>query len=116
MRYSRDWMLRLGDGTEESHIRLTNGLDEIWMYFGDLFALAEGEELLIEAGIAPDMAKLRDNVQLRIAQTFDEATLAPPSFDAVMQEGSQRGYHTEYLSYILSEMQSVTRAHPGATW
>lgn len=116
LRYSRDWMLRLGDGTEESHIRLSNGIEEVWMYFGDLFALSDGEDLLIKEKVAPDMSARRKDIQERIAQTFSESTLPAPDFDRVMQEGSQQSAHTEYLSYILSEMQSVTRAHPGATW
>lgn len=116
LRYSKDWMLRLGDGTDESHIRLVNAIDEIWPYFGDLFSLTEGEEVLQELDIVPDKAKLRSTVEAQIHQTFTDATLPAPNFDQIMQEGSQRGRHTEFLSYILGEMQSVTRAHPGATW
>lgn len=116
LRYSRDWMLRLGDGTDESNIRLTNGIDQVWMYFGDLFAPAPGEELLVGENVVPDVTLLRKDVEASIKKTFHEAALTPPEFDAVMQQGSQTGFHTEYLSYILAEMQSVTRAYPGATW
>ncbi len=116
LRYSRDWVLRLGDGTEESKIRIANGLEAVWMYFGDLFAPSEGESVLVSDGIVPETASLRKRVEETLRKTFEEATMAVPDFDAVMQEGSQRGIHTEYLSYILSEMQSVTRMHPGATW
>lgn len=115
-RYSRDWMLRLGDGTEESHRRLKAAVDNVWMYFGDLFAPAPGEDTLVKAEVVPDAQNLRSEVQSRIEETFNSATLPAPDFEAVMQEGSQDGIHTEYLSYILQEMQSVARAHPGATW
>lgn len=116
LRYSKDWMLRLGDGTDESHIRLVNAIEEVWPYFGDLFALAEGEEVLLESGVVPDKSKLRREIEARIHQTFTEATLPAPNFDQIMQEGSQTGLHTEHLSYITGDMQSVARAHPGATW
>lgn len=116
LRYSRDWMLRLGNGTEESHIRLANGVDQVWMYFRDLFAISPGEEILVNEGIAPSGDSLRAQVEKQIEQTFKEAALPAPDFENSMQQGSQQGFHTEYLSYILAEMQSVTRAHPGATW
>lgn len=116
LRYTRDWMLRLGDGTDESNIRLTNGVDQVWMYFGDLFAPSPGEDLLVKENIVPDVSKLKSDIESRIEQTFKEATLPPPDFDAVMQQGSQKGFHTEDLSYVLAEMQSVARVHPGATW
>ncbi len=116
LRYSREWMPRLGDGTEESRERLLQGLDQIWNYFGDLFAQSPGEDILIEMQIVPDMNALRTEIQGRIAKTFEKATLPEPDFEMYMHEGSQQGIHTEHLSYILTEMQSVTRAHPGATW
>ncbi|TVR37662.1 MAG: phenylacetate-CoA oxygenase subunit PaaI [Cryomorphaceae bacterium] len=116
LRYSRDWVFRLGDGTEESKIRIANGLETVWMYFGDLFEPAQGEDVLEAEKVIPDTSALRLRVEQTIRDTFTQATLALPDFDAVMQEGSQRGIHTEDLSYILSEMQSVTRMHPGATW
>lgn len=116
LRFSRDWMLRLGDGTEESHRRMLEAIDNVWMYFGDLFAESPGEDTLVKAEVVPDMKALRADIEERIASTFKEATLPAPNFEAVMQEGSQTGRHTEQLSYILTEMQSVTRAHPGATW
>lgn len=116
IRFSRDWMLRLGDGTEESHRRMLNALENVWMYFGDLFAESTGEATLVKAEVVPDMNSLRAEIEEQIAATFKTATLPAPNFKDVMQQGSQSGAHTEYLSYILSEMQSVTRAHPGATW
>lgn len=116
LRYSTDWVLRLGDGTEESNHRITAGLNEVWMYFGDLFALSPGEEFLVSSGIAPNINEIRSKVESTISQTLKEATIPLPDFNAVMQQGSQSGIHTEFLSYILSEMQSVTRAYPGASW
>jgi len=116
LRYSTDWVLRLGDGTEESNLRITAGLNDIWMYFGDLFAPSPGEEILVSAGIAPNIKEIRSKTEATIANTLKEANISLPDFNAVMQQGSQTGIHTEFLSYILSEMQSVTRAYPGATW
>jgi ring-1,2-phenylacetyl-CoA epoxidase subunit PaaC len=116
LRFSTDWVLRLGGGTEESNRRITAGLNEVWMYFGDLFALSAGEELLVGPGIAPYMQEIRSRSEGVIRETLNNAGIPLPNFKAVMQQGSQDGLHTEFLSYILSEMQSVTRAYPGATW
>jgi ring-1,2-phenylacetyl-CoA epoxidase subunit PaaC len=116
LRYSKDWVLRLGDGTEESKLRITAGLNEIWPYFGDLFASAPGEELLVKSAIVPDSASIRASVENSLQATLEEAKIELPNFEAVMQEGSQDGIHTEYLSYILNEMQAVTRSYPGLQW
>jgi ring-1,2-phenylacetyl-CoA epoxidase subunit PaaC len=116
LRFSTDWVLRLGGGTEESNLRITAGLNELWMYFGDLFAASAGEDLLVSAGIAPDIREIRSKSESVIRETLTKAGIPLPNFDAVMQQGSQDGIHTEFLSYILSEMQAVTRAYPGATW
>lgn len=116
LRYSSDWMMRLGDGTEESKRRMTEAIDNVWPYFGDLFARSEGEEILEKAGVVPAVEDLKAETENLVREVFNKSALPAPDFDAVMQQGSQTGYHTEYLSFILSEMQSVTRAHPGATW
>lgn len=116
LRYSKDWVLRLGDGTEESKLRITAGLNEIWPYFGDLFAYAPGEELLVKAAVVPDSASIRASVENSLQATLEEAKIELPNFEAVMQEGSQDGIHTEYLSYILNEMQAVTKSYPGLQW
>jgi len=116
LRYSKDWVLRLGDGTSESHSRITAGLTEIWPYYGDLFALAPGEDALSELGIVPKMSNIKNEVDQILKETLGAATIPLPDFNAVFQSGSQQGLHTEYLSYILSEMQAVTREYPGSKW
>ncbi|MBI3511513.1 MAG: phenylacetate-CoA oxygenase subunit PaaC [Bacteroidetes bacterium] len=116
LRHSSQWMLRFGDGTEESHSRLQNALDEMWMYTGDLFAVTEGDNLLVSDRIIPDVASLKTKWLENISKVFSEATIKVPDANAWMQKGSREGKHTENLSYILGEMQVLARAIPNAEW
>ena len=112
---SADWVVRLGDGTELSHARMQSAIDDLWMYTGEMFAADDIEESLIAEGIAADVETLLPVWRERVALVLDEATLATPS--AVwMQRGGKQGVHTEHLSHLLAEMQSLHRAHPGAQW
>ena len=115
LRHSSDWMLRLGDGTAESHERTQTAINELWMYTGDLFDMNEVDAILIKEEIAIDLAPIKDKWQLKIAELFAEATLKVPE-NPYMQKGSKDGLHTEYLSYLLAEMQSIARTMPEATW
>ena len=115
LRHSRDWMLRLGDGTSESHERVQTALDELWMYTGDLFAMNEVDGLLINEGIAVDLNTIKTKWLKNVSQVIEEATLVMP-VNTYMQQGSKNGIHSEYLSYLLAEMQSIPRAMPDAIW
>jgi len=112
---SADWVVRLGDGTELSHTRMQSGIDDLWMYTGEMFAVDEVEQALVEEGIAPDAGGLQPVWRDRVASVLDEATLTMPS-STWMQQGGKHGVHTEHLSRLLAEMQSLHRAHPGAQW
>jgi ring-1,2-phenylacetyl-CoA epoxidase subunit PaaC len=114
-RHCTEWLLRLGDGTDESHQRMQRGLDELWAFTGDLFATLPSDAALVAAGVIPDFAALQAPWLNRIAESISQATLRTPAA-TWMQGGSRTGVHTEKLSYLLSEMQSVTRAYPGLTW
>ena len=113
---SRDWVIRLGDGTEESHRRMRRAVEQLWSYSGELFEMDEVDRALVERGIGVDLERLRGPWVDLIRATFDEAGLPMPDPDAWMQKGGKRGRHSEHLGYLLAEMQFVQRAYPGATW
>lgn len=116
LRHATDWTLRLGDGTEESHQRMQNGINELFMYTGDLFATTESDKQLVAAGVIPDVAALRNAWTEKISSVLNEATLQMPDVNTWQMTGSRTKRHTESLGYILAEMQSVTRAYPGNKW
>ncbi len=115
LRHSSDWVLRLGDGTEESNARMQNSISDLWMYTGDLFDMNEVDTLLINEGIAVDLAPIKIKWMQKVEEVFTEAKLKIPE-NSYMQKGSKLGIHTEYLSYLLAEMQSIPRALPDAVW
>ncbi|SHN27129.1 ring-1,2-phenylacetyl-CoA epoxidase subunit PaaC [Duganella sacchari] len=116
LRRSGDLMVRLGDGTELSHARTQNAVNELWMYSGEVFAYDAVDEAMVAAGVAPVADELRAHWLAHVAEILAEATLAMPSADAWMQKGGKQGRHSEHLGYILAEMQFLQRAYPGATW
>jgi len=116
VRHSREWVVRLGDGTEESHRRMQAAIDGLWRFTGELFASDEAERRLQERGVVVDAEALRTPWRDQVLTTFAEAGLvAPPEEPAVRPKG-RSGLHGEALGRMLSEMQSVARAFPGASW
>ena len=112
---SGDWVLRLGDGTEESHARMQRAIDDLWMYTGEMFVPDAAELALVEAGIAVDVRTLAVPWRKHVDAVVTEATLAMPA-DTYMQKGGKQGVHTEHLGHLLAEMQFLQRAYPGARW
>jgi ring-1,2-phenylacetyl-CoA epoxidase subunit PaaC len=115
LRHAAEWMIRLGDGTDESHARAQTAADELMIYAGELFETDAVEHALIEAGVALDPAVLRSGFEATLAEVFAKATLAMPR-PGFPQTGGRTGLHTEHLGPMLAEMQSLHRAHPGASW
>jgi ring-1,2-phenylacetyl-CoA epoxidase subunit PaaC len=115
LRRSHDWVLRLGDGTEESHARMQNALDGLWDYTDELFQMDEDEQRLVEAGVAVDRGALRDDWNRGMDAILEEATLARPEAQRALG-GGRSGFHTEHLGYLLAEMQFLQRAYPGLQW
>jgi len=113
--HGMQWVLRLGDGTEESHRRMQAAVDDLWPYTHELFATDELIGRLAEAGVAVDPAALRAPWLGIVEPVLAEATLDRP-VDGWAPDGGRRGVHTEHLSYLLAEMQVLHRAHPGARW
>lgn len=112
---SRDLVIRLGDGTAESHRRMQEALDELWPFTGEMFMSDALDAELAEAGIIPTPASLKAGWDEIVAETLSEGTLKKPA-DGYMHKGGRRGVHTEHLGFILTEMQFLQRAYPGATW
>jgi ring-1,2-phenylacetyl-CoA epoxidase subunit PaaC len=115
LRHSAEWLIRLGDGTDESHERAEAALDELWTYTGELFEMDEIERDLAQSGIAADASMLEDSWRKRIEAILREARLTIPN-PAWMQSGGRSGCHTEHLGYILADLQFLQRAHPEAVW
>lgn len=115
LRHSSEWMIRLGDGTEESHRRAQSAIDDLWAFTGELFHSDEGDAALISSGIAIDPESLRGRWSETVSNVLNEATLKLPANDW-MQKGGRSGNHTEHLGHLLSELQSMQRTFPNATW
>jgi ring-1,2-phenylacetyl-CoA epoxidase subunit PaaC len=114
-RHSADWMLKLGDGTDESHGRAQAAVDELWRFTGELFETDAVEQELAAGGIAVDRSSLRDAWRSEVTRVMTAATLTVPD-DGFMQRGGRAGKHTEHLGHLLAEMQIVARSYPGAEW
>lgn len=115
LRHSSEWMIRLGDGTEESHRRIQDALDVLWRFTGELFEADEVDAAIAAAGIGPDPESLYPAWSETVDRVLAEATLSRPA-DGWMQSGGRAGRHSEHLGYILAEMQYLQRAHPDARW
>jgi len=115
LRYSSEWMIRLGDGTEESHQKMQQALDDLWMYSGEALQADEIDAELAEAGIGVDLGSIQPLVNEKIDAILQEATLEKPQ-DTFMQSGGKQGRHTEHMGYILTELQYMQRTYPGLEW
>jgi ring-1,2-phenylacetyl-CoA epoxidase subunit PaaC len=115
LRWSSEWVIRLGDGTDESHKRMTNAVDELWRYTGELFIAADYESAVMSGAVAIDPSSVRLKWEQKVQDVFAEATLSYPK-DVFMQTGGKEGKHTEHLGYILAELQFMQRAYPGSEW
>lgn len=115
VRHSGEWMLRLGDGTEESHRRLQEAVDELWRYTGELFLGDDAEARLVAARVAVDSASLAGPWNAQVTDVLQRAGILIPEVKW-MQRGGREGRHTEHLGHMLAEMQVLQRQHPGASW
>jgi len=115
LRYSRGWLIRLGDGTPESHGRVAAALARLWPFTNELFDDDEVDRAIAAAGIGPLPSSLEKALTSRVGEALAAATIPRPEPSAFGWYGKQ-GRHSEHLGYLLAEMQSLHRAHPGATW
>jgi ring-1,2-phenylacetyl-CoA epoxidase subunit PaaC len=115
LKWSSEWMIRLGDGTEISHLKMQNAVNALWEYTGEFFIPSSTETEMAENGIAPDLSVLSQKWKSKVEDILKEATLSIPNSD-FHQKGGKKGLHSEHLGYILAEMQFMQRAYPGSEW
>ena len=115
LRWSSEWVIRLGDGTEESHERMLKAIDELWKYTGELFEASVYELRVAGNGIGIDVSKLKEPWINKVTEIFTEATLSIPGVVSV-ETGGKEGNHTKNLGNILTELQYMQRTYPGCEW
>ncbi|MFT6983573.1 MAG: ring-1,2-phenylacetyl-CoA epoxidase subunit PaaC [Crocinitomicaceae bacterium] len=115
LRHSSEWIIRLGDGTEESHQRVQDALDELWKYTAEMFVEDEVDEALLADGTLPSMKGLKEEWMATVNSVLEQATLTIPT-NNWEQHGGRNGKHSEHLGFILTELQYMQRAYPGMEW
>ncbi|CAN5543055.1 phenylacetate-CoA oxygenase subunit PaaC [soil metagenome] len=118
VRHSGEWMLKLGDGTDESHRRVQKAVDDLWRFTPELFAADDVDRAMLASGVAPDLDALQAQWESLVRDVIDRATLTLPHdvARAANARGGRTGAHTEHLGHMLAEMQIIARSHPGAKW
>lgn len=115
LRWSSEWVIRLGDGTDESHRRMLKAVDNLWMYTGELFENTTYEEQCTNEGIGADLLSFKANWERKVKEVFEEATLSLPE-NTIMKTGGKEGEHSEHLGYILADLQILQRTYTGCEW
>ncbi len=115
LRHSSQWLIRLGDGTDESHRRAQAALDEQWRFTSELFAADSVDDYAVAAAIGPDVTALEQVWREHVGGILDESTLQQPE-DVPLAASGRRGLHTEHMGFLLASMQAVQRAYPGLEW
>ena len=114
-RFSSDWIRRLGDGTEESHKRIQEAIDELWMYTDELFHQTDADKAMIAIGVGVDTVQLKEAYYIAIKEVLTEATLTIPE-SKYWHKGGKNGIHTEHMGYLLADMQYMQRTYPNMEW
>ncbi len=114
-RFSADWIRRLGDGTPESRQKMQTAIDDLWSYTDELFHQTEADIVMIQEGIGVDVKPLKNAYYNNINAILSEATLEIPQME-YFQKGGKEGIHSEYMGYLLAEMQYMQRAYPNMNW
>jgi ring-1,2-phenylacetyl-CoA epoxidase subunit PaaC len=115
LRHSKNWLIRLGDGTDESKEKVQKSLEDIWKYTGEFFEMDDLDNLMYAQKIGVNNIKLKDEWNLIVNQVLSDAKIKRPE-DSYMMTGSKKGLHTELLGKMLAEMQYLPRAYPNAKW
>ena len=114
-RFSSDWIKRLGDGTDESHTRIQNAINDLWTFTDELFHQADADKAIVSEGIGADVTKLKDAYYTQITQILEEATVQIPDIK-YFQKGGKQGIHSEHMGYLLADLQYMQRTFPNMTW
>lgn len=115
LKFSSEWVIRMGDGTEESHERVQNAANTLWEFTGELFVPTDYDNEMASQGIAPDVTSLKNEWENRVNEIFAEATLQVPQA-TWFQSGGKTGVHSENLGLLLTDLQYLQRTYPGASW
>ena len=115
IRFSSDWIKRLGDGTKESHERMQNAINDLWTYTDELFHQTEADREMITQGIGVDTTLLKNEYYQKVSLVLEEAKLKVPELK-YFQKGGKQGIHTEHLGHLLVELQYMQRTYPNMTW
>ena len=113
--HNGDWVVRLGDGTDESHARMQRALERLWPYVAELFEDDAVDEAAAQSGLGPRASELRQGWEADVSPVLAAATLGAPQASPFRSTG-RRGVHSEHMGYLLAEMQTLQRTHPGAVW
>jgi ring-1,2-phenylacetyl-CoA epoxidase subunit PaaC len=114
-RFSTDWVIRLGDGTEESQERIQNAINSLWTYTDELFHQTEADKAMVDAGVGVDVKTLKETYYTKVTSVLEKATIEIPE-SKWFQKGGKNGVHTEHLGYLLADMQYMQRTYPGMEW
>jgi len=115
LRFSSDWIKRLGDGTQESHKRIQNAINDLWTYTDELFHQTDAEKKMIAGNIGVDTLKLKETYYHNVSEILNQATLDVPELK-YFQKGGKQGIHSEHMGYILAELQYMQRTYPNMSW
>ena len=116
VKHTAQWMVRLGDGTDESKAKMQAAINEVWRFTGNMFEMDATDQTLADAGVGVDVATLKSDWMNTVTEVVEKATLTMPSADEFMMTGSKKAIHTESLGHMLAEMQFLPRAYPTAKW
>jgi ring-1,2-phenylacetyl-CoA epoxidase subunit PaaC len=115
VRFSSDWMRRLGDGTEESNQRVQTAVNDLWVFTDELFHQTDADKAMVSEGIGVDVTQLKQRYYQKVNAILEEATIEVPKIE-YFQKGGKQGIHSEYMGYILTEMQYMQRTYPNMNW
>ncbi|WP_047547999.1 1,2-phenylacetyl-CoA epoxidase subunit PaaC [Psychroserpens sp. Hel_I_66] len=114
-RFSSDWVKRLGDGTDESKVKMQEAINNLWTYTNELFLQTEADKAMVAEGIGVDVTKLKDGYYKDVNELLEASTLEIPE-SKYFQKGGKEGIHTEHFGYLLTELQFMQRAYPNMEW
>jgi ring-1,2-phenylacetyl-CoA epoxidase subunit PaaC len=115
LRFSSDWVKRLGDGTPESHQKMQEAINDRWVFTNELFLKTAADEAMIKAGVGVDVSEFKESYYQKVTQVLNEATLTVPD-EKYFQKGGKEGIHSEHMGYILAELQYMQKSYPNLKW
>lgn len=115
LRFSSDWVKRLGDGTSESHNKMQEAINDRWVFTNELFLKTDADEAMNEAGVGVDVSEFKEDYYKKVAEVLTEATLTIPD-EKYFQKGGKEGIHSEHMGYILAELQYMQKSYPNLKW